>query len=77
MFDGDFLYNVDRDFVRGLTTPLLVLMGADPYHPEVVSREIAEIAPNADLVEQWKDPENDGTVAKALAFLAANTPAAS
>ena len=74
MFGGDFLYNVDRDFVRSLSTPLLVLMGSDAYHPERVSREIAELAPNATFVEQWKSPERDGTVGIAVEFLQAHTP---
>ena len=74
MFDRDFVYNVSREFVAACETPLLVLMGTDPYHPESISREIADLAPNARLVERWKDPEADGTVAAVLAFLEAHTP---
>ncbi|MYD43475.1 MAG: alpha/beta hydrolase [Gammaproteobacteria bacterium] len=74
MFEKDFLYNVDRDFIRQCETPLWVLMGSDAFHPEVVSREIAELAPNATLVEAWKNPDQDNTVAKALEFLHAHTP---
>ena len=74
MFDQPFLYNVSRDFVAACRTPLLVLMGGDPYHPEAISREIAELAPNARLVEKWKDAEADGTVATVVEFLRANTP---
>ena len=72
MFDQPFLYNVSRDFVAACETPLLVLMGSDPYHPESISREIADLAPNAKLVERWKDPATDGTVATVLEFLEAN-----
>jgi pimeloyl-ACP methyl ester carboxylesterase len=74
MFDGEFVYNVDREFVSNCTTPLLVLMGSDPYHPEVTSREIARLAPNAELVERWKDATADRTVDRAVAFLNAHTP---
>lgn len=74
MFEQEFLYNVDRSFIRSCETPLWVLMGSDPYHPEVVSREIAELAPNATLVEKWKNAEEDDTVARALAFLHSHTP---
>ena len=49
-------------------------MGSDPYHPESISREIAAIAPNATLVEQWNAPAQDGTVARIIDFLEANTP---
>jgi pimeloyl-ACP methyl ester carboxylesterase len=54
MFGGDFVYNVSREVVSACPTPLLVLMGNDLYHPEAISREIAALAPNATLVEDWK-----------------------
>ena len=52
------MFNVSRDFVRGCEIPMLVLMGNDLYHPQETSREIAELAPHAELVEHWKEPEN-------------------
>lgn len=73
MFDGEFVYNVSRDFVSNCSTPLLVLMGSDPYHPEATSREIADLAPNARLVESWKDAETDGTVDTVVEFLKTHT----
>ena len=74
MFDREFVYNVSRDFVAACETPLLVLMGNDPYHPESISREIADLAPNARLVERWKDPGADGTIPAVLEFLKTHTP---
>lgn len=75
LYDGDFVFNVDRDFVRDCQVPMLVLMGNDLYHPQVTSREIAELAPNARLVESWKEPEViDKTIATVIDFLKANTP---
>ena len=74
MFDQPFLYNVSRDFVASCRTPLLVLMGSDAYHPEATSREIAALAPNARLVEQWKNAAADGTVETVVDFLKAHTP---
>ena len=75
MYDGDFLFNVDRDFVRSCTTPLLVLLGSDLYHPEVSSREVAGLARNAELIEAWKEPEDiAATVKRVRTFLEANTP---
>ena len=73
MFDQPFLYNVSREFVAGCETPLLVLMGSDPYHPESISREIADLAPNARLVERWKNPATDGTVDTVVEFLQAHS----
>lgn len=75
MYDGDFLFNVDRDFVRNCRTPLLVLCGADLYHPAEISREIADLAPNAQLIEQWKEGEHRDAARRAVRdFLRANTP---
>jgi pimeloyl-ACP methyl ester carboxylesterase len=74
MFGGDFLFNVDRDFIRACRHPLLVLMGNDLYHPESTSREIAALAPNATLVEQWKAPEHhERGIARVREFLGAHT----
>ena len=75
MYDGDFLFNVDREFIRRCPIPILVLMGNDLYHPQSTSREIVELAPNARLVEQWKEPEViDTTVQTVIDFLQENTP---
>jgi pimeloyl-ACP methyl ester carboxylesterase len=65
MYDGDFLFNVDRDFVARCQTPLLVLCGNDLYHPRQTSLAIVELAPNARLVEQWKEGD-DRARARAL-----------
>ncbi len=75
MYDGDFLFNVDRDFVRACDTPLLVLAGNDLYHPASTSREIAELAPNVEFIERWKEsPDREAAMEKTVAFLARNTP---
>lgn len=74
MYDGDFLFNTTRDEVASTTTPLLVAMGNDLYHPESTSREIAALAPNVTFVEQWKDDEHLPAADEAFrSFLAANT----
>ena len=74
MYGGDFVFGVTRDFVRSCTTPLLILAGDDLYHPAPISREIATLAPKADLIEHWKTPT---TVTAALTrvreFLSANS----
>ncbi len=76
MYGGDFVFNVDREFVRRCPIPMLVLLGNDQYHPAVTSREIVELAPHAQLVERWKDPEViESTVARVRSFLAEHTPA--
>jgi pimeloyl-ACP methyl ester carboxylesterase len=57
MYGGDFVFNVSRDFVRRCPVPLLILEGSDPYHPTPISREIAALAPRAELIAGWKEPE--------------------
>jgi pimeloyl-ACP methyl ester carboxylesterase len=56
MYDGEFVFNVDRDFVRSCANPLLVLMGNDLYHPEETSRDIVSLSSHAELIESWKEP---------------------
>ena len=78
MYDPDeFLFNVGEDFVSSVETPLLVLLGNDLYHPESSSRTLARLAPNATLVEEWKEPEHHEAAKAAVAsFLAEHTPGA-
>lgn len=73
MFGGDFLFNASREEVANCQTPLLVLMGDDPYHPSSISREIVKLAPNATLVERWREgPDRDAAVRTVRAFLTAH-----
>jgi pimeloyl-ACP methyl ester carboxylesterase len=75
MYDSDFLFNVGRDFVRACQTPLLILAGNDLYHPASTSREVAELAPNAELIQDWKEgPAVEVAKARVAAFLASHAP---
>lgn len=59
MWAGDFVVSVDRAAISGALVPLLVLPGIDDYHPTATGREIASLAPDARVVEPWKDtPEH-------------------
>lgn len=75
MYGTDFLFNCTREDVRSCRTPLLVLRGDDLYHPASTSEEIAALAPDAELVERWKEPEDQPDARKRVEeFLAAHTP---
>ena len=75
MYGTDFVFNVSRDFVRSCKTPMLILCGNDDYHPKETSKEIAALAPNAELVEHWKAPEAiSATVKRVREFLISHTP---
>jgi pimeloyl-ACP methyl ester carboxylesterase len=77
MFDGEFVFSVSRDFVRKCVTPLLVLAGNDDFHPTATAREIAELAPHAELVLKWREPEVvRDTVQRVRSFLRSHTPRA-
>lgn len=74
MYGGDFMFNTSEDEVAACQTPILVLMGDDLYHPESTSRAVANLAPNATLVEKWKDASVlDGTDATIKDFLQGHT----
>jgi hypothetical protein len=66
---------VSREFVARCATPLLVLLGNDQYHPEATSRDIVALAPKAQLIEKWKEPEHQAAAKAAVVrFLAEHTP---
>ena len=62
---ADFVFTVDRDFVRQCETPVLVLPDDIPAHPYATAIETALLAPNAQVsIYPWK--ENDRKIALAL-----------
>ena len=74
LFGGDHhLWSVSDDVIATFETPILVLQGADQYHPTSASRKLAETAPHASLVESWKEPADQAAARAAVdEFLAAN-----
>ena len=74
MFGGDFVFSVSRDFVRTCPVPLLILAGNDEFHPTAVAEEIAELAPDAELVYKWAG-NYDETADRITQFLIEHTPA--
>lgn len=67
------LWSVPDSFLATVETPLLVLQGDDEYHPKEASRKLAASAPNAILVERWKDPADQPAARAAVdEFLAAH-----
>jgi fermentation-respiration switch protein FrsA (DUF1100 family) len=69
------VFSVGRDFVAACPVPLLVLAGNDEFHPPAVAREIAALAPDAELVVDWNSPtHHQATLRRVRAFLEAHTP---
>ena len=53
---ADFVFTVDRDFVRTCHTPVLVLPDDIPAHPYATAMETALLAPNAQVsLYPWKE----------------------
>jgi pimeloyl-ACP methyl ester carboxylesterase len=76
MWGGGFVLNVDEDFVRGVQTPCIVMPGGDPAHPRAIGLRVAELLPNATLLEDWKEPDNvPNTVNTVRDFLKSHVPA--
>jgi pimeloyl-ACP methyl ester carboxylesterase len=71
-----FVYSVDRAFVRSCTTPMLVLPGNDQAHPYEIAEELAQIAPNAEFIPEWKEGEaKTQAFSRVREFLKQHTPA--
>jgi hypothetical protein len=76
----DFLFTVNRDFVRSCQTPMLILLDDTPGHPYDVAWETAMLAPRAELAHYpWKEPKELIPIAvrQIRSFLRAHRPAQS
>jgi pimeloyl-ACP methyl ester carboxylesterase len=75
MWDHDFVFSVDRAFVRNCPVPTMLLPGMDIPHPAVISAELAVLLPGVEVVTDWRGPECLGQQeARVLAFLKGSTP---
>ena len=69
---ADFVFTVDRDFVRNLQTPILIAPEDVPAHPYAVAMEVADLAPNSEVsIYPWKDSQEhiDEVVEHARRFM--------
>jgi pimeloyl-ACP methyl ester carboxylesterase len=74
----DFVFSVNRDFVRACKISILIMPDDAPAHPYAAAMETARLAPNAQVsLYPWREPS--GHVELALrhvrTFLKAHTPA--
>lgn len=75
--NADFVFTVDRDFVRTCRTPVLILPDDVPAHPYAVAMESACLAPDAQVsLYPWKDrPEHTAMAVRHVRmFLRAHLP---
>lgn len=75
MWGSDFVFCVDRDFVRNCPVPTMLLPGNDTPHPAATSTELAALLPGVDVLVDWRGPEHmEQQRTRVLAFLEKHTP---
>jgi pimeloyl-ACP methyl ester carboxylesterase len=76
MWGTDFVFCVDRNFVRHCPVPTMLLPGTDIPHPAATSDELARLLPGVEVVHQWRGPEfMEQQRMRVTAFLDRHTPA--
>ena len=74
---ADFVYSVNRDFVRSCQTPVLIMPDDSPPHPYAVAMESVMLAPKSEVtLFPWKEPTDRIPVAvrQVRSFLRAHQP---
>jgi hypothetical protein len=76
MFTGDFVFSVSREFVKDCRTPMIVMPGNNLDHPRVIGNEIAALAPNSEIIPEWRHPAElvPPAVVRIKHFLRTHTP---
>lgn len=75
MWDGDFVFCVDRDFARRCPVPTFLLPGSDIPHPAATSAELAALLPGVEVLSDWRGPAHLAAQEAAVTgFLRAHTP---
>ena len=54
LYAPGFVYCADREFVKTIRTPCLVLAGNDEAHPWPISEELSKLIPNCEFIAEWK-----------------------
>ncbi|TCH98242.1 alpha/beta fold hydrolase [Roseococcus sp. SYP-B2431] len=74
MWARDFVFCVDREFVRNCPVPAFLLPGTDIPHPAATSAELAELLPEVEVLTNWRGPDHRAEQEqRVLAFLKART----
>lgn len=75
MWEHDFVFCVERDFVRKCPAPTFLLPGTDIPHPAATSAELAALLPGVEVLTDWRGPEHlDEQGSRVVAFLKRHTP---
>ena len=75
LYAPGFVYCADRDFVKTVRTPCMVLAGNDEAHPWPISEELSKLLPNCEFIPEWKtEPALTPAKARVKEFLSKHTP---
>ena len=75
LYAPGFVYCADRDFVKTIRTPCMVLAGNDDAHPYPISEELSKLIPNCEFIPEWKTGAAlTSAKARIAGFLAKHTP---
>ncbi len=75
LYEPGFVYCVDRDSVRTVRTPCLVLAGNDEAHPYAIAEELDSLLPNSEFIAEWKTGAAlEAARARVKQFLETHTP---
>jgi pimeloyl-ACP methyl ester carboxylesterase len=76
LYAPGFVYCADRDFVKTIKAPCMILAGNDDAHPWPISEELSKLLPNCELVLEWKtEPALTPARTRVIEFLKKHTPA--
>ena len=57
MFENDLTFMAMSDqVIEDFVAPMLILDGADTYHPASSSERLAQLQPQAQRIHAWKEP---------------------
>ncbi|HZT87891.1 MAG TPA: alpha/beta hydrolase [Stellaceae bacterium] len=75
LYAAGFTYCCDRDFVKTVKTPCMVLAGNDEAHPFPISQELANLLPDCEFIPEWKTgPALEAARKRVRSFLEKHTP---
>ena len=76
MWDHEFVFCVDHDFVRACPVPAFLLPGTDIPHPAATSAELASLLPGVEVLTDWRGPAHLAEQQRRVEeFLRRHTPA--
>lgn len=76
LYEAGFVYSVDREFVKTVRTPMLLMAGNDEAHPFPVSEEMSQLLPDCEFIREWKTGDAlQAARPRVRAFLKKHTPA--